>query len=100
MFFHFKDRIDELEANILAYQDLLITKEAEIGDLTDKLNTVLASGEITESAKATIESLHQQLQQLTAEFVNFRHPRSHTCCAKHYYSNGRTGKCSEVALTH
>ena len=35
----FKKRVEELEANILAYQDLLITKEEEINTLTKKITS-------------------------------------------------------------
>lgn len=37
----FKMRIEELEANILAYQDLLITKEGDINELNEKLSKIL-----------------------------------------------------------
>jgi hypothetical protein len=50
----FRLREEELEANILAYQDLLITKEVEINELNLKLNSILTNPDLSDSAKVTI----------------------------------------------
>ena len=57
----FKKQITDLEANVLAYQDLLMTKELEIQKLEEKLRVTSSVDE--SPLKLTIESLQIQLKE-------------------------------------
>ena len=57
----FKKQITDLEANVLAYQDLLMTKELEIQKLEEKLRVTASVDE--SPLKLTIESLQIQLKE-------------------------------------
>jgi hypothetical protein len=93
----FKQRNEELEANILAYQDLLITKEMEIVKLTEQLSKIVHSNEV--DMKEKFEVLMTQFNQVSSELQKERNPHSLVCCKRHYMTGRRDGPCSEAALT-
>ena len=66
---HYGKKFTELEANILAYQDLLMTKEMHIRDLNKKLNDCILSGKNQEKEQIKllnikITSLVEQIERL------------------------------------
>lgn len=59
----FRKRIEDLEANILAYQDLLITKEDEIHTLSVQLSQLVLP-DMSEQTKKTILEFQKSVLEL------------------------------------
>jgi hypothetical protein len=95
----YSEKIDLLEANILAYQDLLIIKETEIRELETKLRPSNSQAEANDEAKATIANMQKDLAEAHKELVKIKNPPSYTCCPFHFRNNHLEGPCSKLLVS-
>jgi len=75
--FEFKKKIDELEANILAYQDLLMTKDAEISQLAERLRQSTSSCDLE---KIFIEEFKKQIKDLEIQIAHLENRENYVGC--------------------
>ena len=92
----FKKKIEELEANILAYQDLLMTKDAEISQLAERLRQS-ASG--TDLEKIFIEEFKKQINDLECQIAVVKNKETDIGCDVKKDEGIREGNCTQDKLT-
>ena len=96
----FRDRTKELEANILAYQDLLIMKDDEMTHLKQQI-VELEQTPATEGIVCDVDSiLRQKIQELNIKLQQAHHPNSFFKCEKHYNETNRNGPCEKGQITY
>jgi hypothetical protein len=91
----FRKRIEDLEANILAYEDLLITKEEDIRLHMLQLAKMMTP-DMSEQAKETIIQFKLTVEKLLAELISMKNPHSNASCPMEYNNKHRKGHCGEA----
>ena len=93
----FKKQIQDLEANILAYQDLLMTKEILIKSLEQQLYEAI-NGDV-ESLKKQIETISETLEDKIKIIEDYKQKFGKHDCKEHESDDELTkGECTRAKL--